>query len=491
MAARLKPGGDWAAALLAEAQLYQGREQEALAEAMAAEARWPRSVPVLATLGNILRRQQAAAGEADRYLQGALEIQPGQPDALYGLAILTALDDRTERSQWLAMLRAEPFSIRADRVRLGIAALESVRLSERGGPLWDLSRDGQRLLYYMQFRKQLEITDVGGFGLANQVTDQDSEKVAASLSPDEQYLAWVVADQRGDQLYVQGTNASGSHELVLQGTRGAAIRRTTWSPDSHLLLFTEVVDNAKARSVRLRCWDHQARREVEPPERLRLAGFGDAVWTAAGDVIGTVTDGGQQALVAVAANGEVFVLRPAARLRAYTLPAADATLSRVVYQAADLTAAPTDGSEGGEVPVMTGASSSTGALWTPDGSRLLVSVGDTVPTSVTMGGLADGHQVLARMEPLLAVGPRPTRLELRLRHRHGPRLSGHIRATTVLDDGTDGWTQTVKVNLTIGGEATASFAPPDATPGVHWLRVEVTLNDTADPPRWYRSEVVP
>ncbi len=489
LASRLDPNDGAAAALQAEAQLYLGRQEEALAEATAAATRWPERAEVLATLGNILRHEVDAAGEADRVLQRALERAPGLPDALFGLAVLAARDPRAKGTWWDEFLRAEPFTLRADRVRQRLAAVASTTLAERGGPVWDVTRDGDRCLYTLRFRKELEIVDTHGTGLALQVTDQDADKVGASLSPNEQHLAWIVGSNEGDRLFWQQVNASGQHQELLTTEKGVSLRRTTWSPDGHWLLVTERRDTPAGPAVRLRCWDATNGQETTPPPPCRLPGLGDVTWRPDGWLVGTVLAEHRQVVVAIPPTGEPLLLRPAAGLRTYTGPTLDSARTRLVCCTNDLVAAPADGSEGGEVPVLSAVTGSETAVWIPQSDRLLVSLSNLIPTAIDCGGLRPLVQWLTQVTPLHQYGPQAPRYEFRLRNLTGAALALAIKAAVVADDGGVTWQDQVQLTLARNKPGNAVFVPADARPGVHWLRVETTIGQTTDRVRWYRYEV--
>lgn len=486
MVLRKDPDNAWGTALSAESNLYIGRQQEALAEAMSAEARWPDSPFVHATLGNILRRDRAAAGAAARSLQLALDLSPGLPDALFGLAVLAAREDQSARARWLDVLQAEPYSLRAERIRAGVTVLDSVGLTERGGPVWDVTADGERVLYMMQFRKQLEITDSRGSGLANQVTDQDTEKVYASLSPDEQWLAWVVPAGDRQRLYLQGINASGHEKEIASTERGGSFRRTTWSPDGRYLLCSEQIDTGGTRTAKLRAWDMTTQQEGPPPAPLAgIEGLGEIDWLPDGTVVGTLLRDNQVAVVEVAGDGTLSLLRPPARLRAYSGPSLDPSGTRLIYQSSELVCAPPDGAEGGAVPVLSGMTTSETGLWAGQGERLVVALGDSDPTALTMGGLAPRFRLRCRPEPWPTAATAAPVYTFAVRNLSGRGMTGALTAAVVDDNGEEQWQQSEAVSLAAAGEATVTFRPQAATvPG--WMRLDIVLDDIAERSRWYR-----
>lgn len=473
-----------AAALAAEAQLYLGRAEEALAEALAAEARWPRDAAVLAVAGNLLRRQDGSAGEAARMLQKALGLEPDNADARYGLALL-AQGALEVRRQWLSFLAVEPFSIRALRVGLGIAAVDAVRLTERGGPAWALSADGERVVYTMRSRKELEITDVAGSGLAAQVTDQPQDKVGASISPDDQRLAWIVPSPMGDELYLQSVNNSGGHVRLYQAPRGAGLRRTGWTPDG-LLLVSEVLGGPEGRAVRLHAWDPAAGAEVPLPAALALDGLGDVSWRPGGAIVGTVTRAGVEAVVAIAPDGRTCLLRPPDAPGSYGYPDAAPDLCRVSYQGGQLYVAPADGALAPGVRMLATARSSAPGIWSADGGHMVVTLDDLYPASVRLTGLPPRYRLLLRPEPLLLDGPRPPKLRFDLRNLGTTRLKGALEAAVVADDGTASWSGRQPVDAPPGREVPVTLQPGAGQPGVNWLKVTIVLGDVADPARWYR-----
>ncbi|MCC7495764.1 MAG: hypothetical protein IT204_25660 [Fimbriimonadaceae bacterium] len=482
-AQQLAPDQPAAAAAAATALLYLGREEEALAEALAAQARWPRDAAVLGTLGNILRRTPALAGEADVVIQTALNLDPEQPDALFGRAVLDARESPQETGRWEHLRRVEPFTVRSERARLGLVATGSVRLTERGGPAWDVSDDGTRVLYYMRFRKQLEITDSSGFGLALQVTDHDTEKVGCSLGPTEQELAWIVSAPDGDRLYLQNINASGHQQELLQAPRGSSLRRTAWSPDGKLLLYTVSTVAAGATSVSTAAWEVAAGRPATLPTRLQLPGLGDLQWRRDGWAVGTLTRDGGQAVVASDPQGVLWLLRPWQRGRGYRHPVADRLLSRVLYVGTEPLAACTDGALGGEVPLLTAASTSP-ALWAGDES-VVATLDDAYPTLLRLAGLPRTGEVLAKAAPLLdGLSPTAPQLAFRLRLLQPGRVTAQVTATIVADDGRSAWTGSQRLSLE-AAPALALFTPTSPPPRA-WLRLDVAWGGQVDLPRWYR-----
>ena len=486
MALRRDPSSARATAVSAEANLYIGRQQEALAEAMSAEARWPDSAEVHATLGNILRRDDEASGAAARSLQRALDLRPELPGALFGLAVLAARENQGARSRWLEFLHAEPFSMRANRIRLGVTSLGSVGLTERGGPVWDVSSDGERVLYMMKFRKQLEITDSRGSGLANQVTDQDTEKVGASFSPDEQWLAWIVPAGDKQRLYLQGINASGHEREIATSDRGATLRRTTWSPDGRYLLFSEHLDTGGTRQVKLRAWDMETQSETAPPSPVdKIDGLGDIDWLPDGRVIGTLVRDNQLAVVEVAPDGTLALLRPPARLRSYAGPSLDPSGTRLIYQTGELVCARPDGSEGGATAVLTGVSTSETGLWAGHGERLVVAVNDNDPTAITVGGLDARFRLKCRPDPWPTAATAAPTYTFAITNLAERPTKGTMTATIVDELGEDRWHEATPLDLKVGGTATVTFKPEAASvPG--WMRLEIMLDDVAETPRWYR-----
>jgi len=487
MVLRKEPDNGRATAISASANLYIGRNQEALAEAMSAEARWPDNPYVHATLGNILRGDRDAAGAAARSLQKALDLNPGWPDALFGLAVLAAREEQGARARWLEVLQAEPFSLRADRIRSGVTALDSTGLTERGGPVWDVTADGERVLYMMKFRKQLEITDSRGSGLANQVTDQDTEKVYASLSPDEQWLAWVVPAGDRHRLYLQGINASGHEKEIASSERGGVLRRTTWSPDGRYLVFSEQIDAGGTRTVKLRAWDMTTQTEVAPPAPLGgLEGLGDVDWLPFGSAVGTLLRDGQLSIVEVTPEGALNLLRPPARLRSYSGPSLDPDGTRLIYQTGELVCAPPDGAEEGSVPVLTGVATSETGLWAGHGERLVVALADNDPTAIGMGGLAPRYRLRCRPNPWpTSATTAPPAYTFQVSNLSGRTMAGTVTATVVDATGEEAWRQAQPLTLTADGEATVEFKPEAASmPG--WLRVDLVLDEVAERSRWYR-----
>lgn len=482
-----------AAAMIAAAMLpVQVVGQEALAEAEAAHARWPASADVLATLGDLLRRDENMAGRAAGYLQDALQIDPAQPDARYGLAVLAARDPTESRSAWRAFLDVEPFSPRARRVELELAPIRQIDVAERGGRVWHVTAGGDRVLYTDRFRKQLQITDTRGFGLALQLTDQEAEKTWATLSPDEQTLAWIV-DGAVDIVYLQGVNASGHHrEIARSSEAGADLRRTAWSPDGRYLLFSE--HSRGGRTVRLRCWDHQLGQEVEPPAPLRgIEGLGDVSWASADRVVGTLTRDERVAVVSVAADGSIAMLRPPAELRSYAAPALDPGGRRLIWQdtrTRELMTGRPDGAEAPALPLLSGAAGreTQCAQWLPDGSGVALSLRDLAPTVLLFGGLRRAHRLEVRVDPLTATGRRPPVYEFRVELPRGS--AGGALTAAVIDDH-DATTWSKRYELRAGSGPPVVTVRPEATGGSHWMRVELTVGEAVDPPRWYRFHVRP
>ncbi|MBI2300765.1 MAG: hypothetical protein HYU66_17790 [Armatimonadetes bacterium] len=341
------------------------------------------------------------------------------------------------------------------------------------------------MLFSERFRKQLQITDSRGFGLALQVTDQETDKVWGALSPDEETLAWVV-EGAPQQLFLQHAQASGHERAVAKAAPGAQLRRLQWTPDGGKLIFTEL---ASSGVPKLRCWDFQADREAEVPAPWStVEGLGDLSW-AGQRAVGVLRREGRQAVVAVDRDGRIFTLRPPVVGLRYSAPTAAADLSRVIYQdtrTRELTGAPVDGAAGGEAPLLEAGAAveSQIAVWFPDGRHVAVSRRDTDPAKVEVLGLPPAPRLLVEMEPPLAAGPTPTRFTFHLLPGVRP-AKGTLRAVLVADDGPE----TVVTSKPItSGAAPVSVAPAAAEPGVHWLRVETKVNEAAAV-RWYAYEV--
>ncbi|MBI2300764.1 MAG: tetratricopeptide repeat protein, partial [Armatimonadetes bacterium] len=103
------PDDPEAAALLAKVLAFDsGRASEALADAMAAHARWPRDPAVSAALGELLQADPKSLGVASRHLEDAAEADPRNADARYSLAVLGASEAGDPGTLWLAFLSLEP-----------------------------------------------------------------------------------------------------------------------------------------------------------------------------------------------------------------------------------------------------------------------------------------------------------------------------------------------------------------------------------------------
>ncbi len=485
MALRKDPDSARATAVSAEANLYIGRRQEALAEAMSAEARWPDSPYVHATLGNILRRDRAATGAAARSLQRALDLRPAWPDALFGLAVLAAREDQSARARWLEVLQSEPFSLRAERIRYGLTALDQVALTERGGPVWDVTADGERVLYMMQFRKQLEITDSRGSGLANQVTDQDTEKVGASLSPDEQWLAWIVPAGDRQRLYCRASTPPAREGDCRLGARRHAAPHdlvTRWA----LSAVHRAARDRRHAACEARAWDMSSQQEVPPPAPFAgIEGLGDVDWLPDGTAVGTLLRDGQLAVVELSRDGTLSLLRPPGRLRSYASPSLDPSGTRVIYQAGELLCAAPDGSEAGAVPVLSGVTTSETGLWAGQGERLVVALGDNEPMAILLGGLDPRLRLRCRPDPWPTTATAAPTYTFALTNLARRTLSGSITATIVDGAGEERWQKSEPLALAATGQAAVTFRPEAAeVPG--WMRLDVVIDDLAERPRWYR-----
>ncbi len=338
----------------------------------------------------------------------------------------------------------------------------------------------------MQFRKQLEITDSRGSGLANQVTDQDTEKVGASLSPDEQWLAWIVPAGDRQRLYLQGINASGHEKEIAGSERGATLRRTTWSPDGRYLLFTEQLETGVTRQVKLRAWDMSSQQEVPPPAPFAgIEGLGDVDWLPDGTAVGTLLRDGQLAVVELSRDGTLSLLRPPGRLRSYASPSLDPSGTRVIYQAGELLCAAPDGSEAGAVPVLSGVTTSETGLWAGQGERLVVALGDNEPMAILLGGLDPRLRLRCRPDPWPTTATAAPTYTFALTNLARRTLSGSITATIVDGAGEERWQKSEPLALAATGQAAVTFRPEAAeVPG--WMRLDVVIDDLAERPRWYR-----
>lgn len=483
-AIELAPDHPTAAATLVSAIYYSGSEAEALAEAYSAATDRPDNPRILAAIGDLVRRRPEAAGEATTWLQRALALDPLCADALYAQAAVAAGMGEDTAEQWRDCLAAEGSSLRAGRARLAASAVLSTGLSDRGGTVWDISRDGQRVLYADPFRKQLQITDTSGFGLAVQVTDQETNKSWATLSPDEEQLAWVVSG-RTSTIFIQNAHASGAHREIADSERGRVFRRTAWSPDSRFLVWTET---GGPEPPRLHCWNAVTEELVEPPAPLgTVPGLCDVAWLDEDTLVGTVVDQRRHALVLI--RGEaVFTLRPP-MTGAAPVPAVDPELRRVVYRPSggQLMLGAADGSFGSEVALLTGTSGRDVEFgcWSPDAEVFYTSLRGVYPVALHLAGLRPTHSLLCRPEPLLAAGPTATRYQFTVRGELDHPVAGVLRASIVADDGSEAWTDEAKFELPPGGQAEVAVAPGVDAPGDYWLRVELTVDGTADEPRWY------
>lgn len=480
----LNPAHPTAAATLVSAIYYSGSEAEALAEAYSAATDRPDNPRILAAIGDLVRRRPEAAGEATTWLQRALALDPLCADALYAQAAVAAGVGEDTAEQWHDCLAAEGSSLRAGRARLAASAVLSTGLSDRGGTVWDISRDGQRVLYADPFRKQLQITDTSGFGLAVQVTDQETNKSWATLSPDEEQLAWVVTG-RTSTILVQNAHASGAHREIAGSERGRAFRRTAWSPDSRYLVWTEI---GGSEPPRLHCWSAETEELVEPPAPLGIVpGLCDVAWLDDGSLVGTVVDERRHAPVLV--RGEaVYTLRPPSTGPA-PVPAVDPELRRVVYRPSggQLMLGAADGSYGSEVALLTGASGRDVEFgcWSPDADVFYTSLRGVYPVALHLAGLRPTHALLCRPEPLLTSGPSATKYQFLISGELDHASPGVLRAAIVADDGGEAWTDESEFELPPGGHAEVAIAPQVDAPGDHWLRVELTIDGAADEPRWY------
>lgn len=444
-----------------------------LADAITAESRWPRSASVQAAVGLILWREGGGRKAAGAMLK-AHDLDHRNPDALFGLAQLAAADNEDAEPAWRSFLAVEPCGPRAERVRLGAAVVGQAKITERGGYTWRFSPDGERVLFTDGFRKQLQMTDARGMGLAVQLTDQEEDKAWASWSPDEAQLAWICGPPSGPStVYYQPTHASGSHKAVLSSEPGHVLRRTSWSPDGKLLVVTDW--DVNARAPKLRCWNRVTGQEVPPPAPLDQPGLGDADWQADGSLLVTVTDTATQRVVWLPVGGEPVVLRPAAPVGSYVAPSLDSGRRRVL--AFDegtnlLTMGPADGSEASTQPVFsrTSGQNTRGAVWSPRGISLAVSLRGWVPSVVRVDGLHGGAAVrLLRL-------PGPTGGSFRFAL---PDAGTSLQATLVADDGRE-------LPLGVGTGPLAEFTPPAQGPGGHWLRVVASRGGLAEPARWYK-----
>ena len=473
-----------AAAVGALARYELGEEQEALGDIIAAETRWPRHAAVMAAMGELLRRDGGNTSRAVKLLQRAVDLAPDNADALFGVATLTARET-AEQGVWEPFLAAEPFTPRAARVRLGVAVVDRVKLTERGGQVWRFSLDGERVMFSDAFHNQLQVTDVNGFGLAVQFTDQEAAKSWASWSPDESWIAWV----SGSSLYLQKSSLSGTHHPIVSAEGGRFFRRTTWSPDGKLLLFTDW--DSTGRQPRVRCWSLAANAEVEPPERLRLPGLGDVDWLPDDWVLANLTVGDAQTMVLLPPKGAPLTLCPPAPVKTYVAPSVDVTRTRVAYYddvVNRLLVAAADAASDSAAPVLGGQLGyrTAGALWSPRARKLAVALRGAVPMALTVDGAATVCELRTTLSAPLASGPKPPTYRWQVT-RDGRPLAALLSAAVVADDGRE--VAQVRCELPGRGENATEFTPADATPGLHWLRVVVSAGGQTAPPRWYRYQI--
>jgi len=362
--------------------------------------------------------------------------------------------------------------------------VDEAQLTERGGLVWAFSPDGERALYSDAFRRQLQATDARGFGLAVQLTDQEETKDWASWSPDEEWLAWTTGNN-GGRLWIQKTHYSGTHLGTLAADNGHLLRRTTWSPDGRLLLVTDW--DLNTRLPKLRCWDMAAGAERKPPAPFDQAGLGDLDWRADGSGIATFNTADGQAVVLVAPEGTLRLLRPMAPAGTYVAPAVDPRVTRVVAYDENretLALAPADGGEDGAVALLSPAAGrrALGAVWSSRGDRVAASVAGEMPEVLTLGGCEPPTPLVVAVNPPTARGERPATFRFSAR---ASRLKVTLRAAVVADDGAESGVVTADLGRQV------AVTPEAATPGPHWLKVEVTRGARPDPLRWYRYVIVP
>jgi len=200
-----------------------------------------------AVLGEALLHQSDAEADAATAYQQALALEPGNGDALFGMAALAEHADAPDAyERWQQFLNVEPYGRRAEAVRLGwaVTGLTDLVYEERqyaGSP--EFSPDGRHLVLQDRKMKALWMWSFPDLQQARTVTTGGATGADwdPSWSPRGDWLLFRREQGAKPGLYAVfpfGTEP----RCLLPEEEGRQIHDPSWSPDGRRVLFRRSPD---------------------------------------------------------------------------------------------------------------------------------------------------------------------------------------------------------------------------------------------------------